>query len=109
MPVASKKPAARMSPKAAPKSKKVARKTARTVPHKPAPSVTPAIVPETRAAAPAAVPTAAPTSKVTPEHRYRMIQKAAYLYAEKDGFKRDPAQYWLTAESDVDEKLAGNA
>lgn len=36
------------------------------------------------------------------EAYYQLVQHEAYLLAEKDGFRDDPANYWLAAE----EKLA---
>jgi hypothetical protein len=32
---------------------------------------------------------------------HRLIEFQAYLRAEKDGFKQDPAVYWLAAERDI--------
>ena len=52
-----------------------------------------------------APPKAAPGQTATPEQRYRMIQEAAYLLAEKDDFQGDPMSYWLEAEADIDAKL----
>ncbi|MBM4142374.1 MAG: DUF2934 domain-containing protein [Lentisphaerae bacterium] len=37
--------------------------------------------------------------KLAPEERYRKIQEEAYLRAERDGFQKDPVEYWLAAES----------
>ncbi len=37
----------------------------------------------------------------TAEERRRLIETAAYLKAEADGFSGDPVQYWLAAESEV--------
>ncbi|MGQ9661617.1 MAG: DUF2934 domain-containing protein [Kiritimatiellia bacterium] len=34
------------------------------------------------------------------EERFRQIQEAAYLLAEKDGFRQDPTVYWLAAEAE---------
>jgi hypothetical protein len=38
------------------------------------------------------------TVSVSPEHRYRMIEVAAYYLAEKDGFAGNPVDYWIAAE-----------
>ena len=38
----------------------------------------------------------------TGEERYERMQQAAYLLAEKDGFHKDPVEYWLAAESAAD-------
>jgi len=32
---------------------------------------------------------------------HRLIEFQAYLRAEKDGFKQDPAVYWIAAERDI--------
>jgi len=37
----------------------------------------------------------------TPEERYLAIEECAYLKAEGDGFKKDPADYWLAAEAEL--------
>ena len=34
---------------------------------------------------------------------HRLIEFQAYLRAEKDGFKQDPAVYWIAAECDIDQ------
>lgn len=49
----------------------------------------------------AAKPTTRKSKAVSasPEHRYRMIEVAAYYLAEKDGFAGNPVDYWITAES----------
>jgi hypothetical protein len=45
---------------------------------------------------------------VTANQRYSMIQTAAYLRAEKRGFRNgDPAQDWFEAEREVDAMLNG--
>lgn len=41
------------------------------------------------------------TVSVSPEHRYRMIEVAAYYLAEKDGFAGNPVDYWIAAELQV--------
>lgn len=46
------------------------------------------------------------TKSISAEERYGMIQTAAYLRAEKNGFSGDPVQYWLEAEKEIDDKLA---
>ena len=38
---------------------------------------------------------------MTPEHRYRMIEVAAYYLAEKDGFAGSPVEYWIAAELQI--------
>jgi len=43
--------------------------------------------------------------KVSAEERYTMIQTAAYLKAEKNGFAGDPKQYWLEAEKEINAAL----
>lgn len=45
---------------------------------------------------------------VSAEERYRMIQEAAYLRAEREGFHCDPYQCWLSAEAEVDARLASS-
>jgi len=49
---------------------------------------------------------AAPRKKVAEttaekKNRYQQIEEAAYLMAEKDGFRQDPVNYWLAAEMEV--------
>jgi hypothetical protein len=51
---------------------------------------------------------AAPKGRISAEERYRMIQEAAYFQAEKAGFDCDPWQCWLTAEAEIDARLAGS-
>ena len=36
---------------------------------------------------------------------HRIIQCEAFLLAEKDGFKRSPLDYWLTAEKCVRQRV----
>ncbi len=36
------------------------------------------------------------------EERYMRMQQTAYFLAERDGFQRDPIEYWLAAESKFD-------
>jgi len=45
--------------------------------------------------------------KVSPEDFYKMVQEAAYFQAEKDGFSKDPSEYWLEAENEVEMRLGG--
>ncbi|HDL77686.1 MAG TPA: DUF2934 domain-containing protein [Lentisphaerae bacterium] len=45
---------------------------------------------------------------ITNEERYKMIQTAAYLRAEKNGFSGDPVQYWLEAEKEIDDRLVAS-
>jgi hypothetical protein len=35
------------------------------------------------------------------EHRYRMIETAAYFIAERNGFQGESAEHWRTAESEI--------
>mgnify|MGYP000098861281 CR=1 FL=1 len=70
-------------PKAAPKKEAAAKKVA---------------APKKAAAKPAAKKTKA---GMTPEHRYRMIEVAAYYLAEKDGFAGSPVEYWIAAELQI--------
>ncbi|MDP2144128.1 MAG: DUF2934 domain-containing protein [Gallionella sp.] len=35
------------------------------------------------------------------EHRYRMIETAAYFIAERNGFQGDAAEHWSAAESEI--------
>lgn len=51
----------------------------------------------------AAKPTAKKTKaiSISPEHRYRMIEVAAYYLAEKDGFAGNPVDYWIAAEAQI--------
>jgi len=52
--------------------------------------------------------TASRTKTISAEERYRMIQEAAYLRAEKAGFAGDPVQFWLEAEREIDSRLAAS-
>ena len=47
-----------------------------------------------------------PNRQISPEERYRMIQEAAYLRAEREGFQVDPCKCWLAAEAEIDTLLA---
>ena len=50
--------------------------------------------------------TPAPSLAPTPEERWKMISDAAYYIAEKRGFLGgDPAQDWLEAERQIDERM----
>ena len=40
--------------------------------------------------------------QVTPEQRYKMIEEAAYLLAEKEGFLGDTVSFWLAAEKQIE-------
>ena len=51
---------------------------------------------------------AAPKGQISADERYHMIQEAAYFQAEKAGFACDPWQCWLTAEAEIDARLAGS-
>lgn len=44
---------------------------------------------------------------VTAEERQRMVELEAYFVAEKDGFRGDSKNYWITAEAIVESRLAG--
>ncbi len=48
------------------------------------------------------------TVQVSADERYRMIQKAAYLRAEREGFHCDPYLCWLSAEAEIDARLASS-
>ena len=54
----------------------------------------------------AAAKKARPARHTSPEERYLLIQEAAYLRAEKEGFTCDPSECWLMAEAEVDSRLA---
>jgi hypothetical protein len=57
-----------------------------------------------KAARPAgAAPKAHP--ELTVEERFKMVEFEAYILAEKDGFKQDPAVYWIAAERDICDRL----
>ena len=51
-------------------------------------------------------PAKAQKPKCTAEQRFKMIQEAAYLRAEKAGFTGDGMKYWLAAEKDIDGRLS---
>ena len=75
------------------------------------PAVTPAAKP-TVAAAPvapvtksAATPVAAKGTQASAAERQKMIEVAAYVIAEKNGFQGDAQKFWLQAEAEVDAKL----
>ena len=53
-----------------------------------------------------AVKKAGPERQTSPGERYRLIQEAAYLRAEKESFNCDPSECWLIAEAEVDAQLA---
>ncbi|MDF7801946.1 DUF2934 domain-containing protein [Pontiellaceae bacterium B1224] len=36
-----------------------------------------------------------------------MIEQAAYFAAENDGFSKDPAEYWASAEASVNAMVKG--
>jgi hypothetical protein len=44
---------------------------------------------------------------VSPEDYYKMVQEAAYFQAEADGFSKDPSDYWLEAEKEIQKRLSG--
>ncbi|MCE9613567.1 MAG: DUF2934 domain-containing protein [Lentisphaerae bacterium] len=79
------------------------------VPAKPAPAQ-PAPVSTSAAAAALAVTPAQsvpPVIKpaITPEQRFEMIQREAYLIAEKNGFRGDANGYWIAAEKHITDLL----
>jgi hypothetical protein len=41
--------------------------------------------------------------QATAARRYEKIQKEAYSRAEKDGFRKNPVEYWLAAEAEIKE------
>lgn len=45
-----------------------------------------------------------PAKKLSAEERFSKIQEAAFLIAEKDGFKGHPDSYWLAAEAEIQSK-----
>lgn len=49
---------------------------------------------------------AAEPRKISGDERHQMIAKAAYRYAERNGFTSDPLQNWLVAEREIDAELA---
>ena len=93
--------------------------TAKKTTTAPAPALpTTTVAPVVKPVAPAAKPVApaAPVAKsvATPAsatktanaaERAKMIEVAAYVLAEKNGFRGDAKAYWLQAEKDVDVKL----
>jgi hypothetical protein len=46
------------------------------------------------------------STSTSPFERYKMIEVAAYYLAEKDGFKVSAVEYWVSAEKEIDKKLA---
>jgi len=42
---------------------------------------------------------------LTEEERFKLIEKEAYLLAEKNGFGGDPKAYWFAAEKEISEKF----
>mgnify|MGYP003605320492 FL=1 len=48
-----------------------------------------------------------PKIKVTPEERHRLVERAAYFRAEKNGFQGDASIYWKEAEAEVEAYLNG--
>jgi hypothetical protein len=69
------------------------------------------VAPVLKPAAPASpvmkptTPVASTSQSVSAVERAKMIEVAAYLIAEKNGFRGDARAYWLQAEKDVDTKL----
>jgi hypothetical protein len=80
-----------------------------------APAVKPAVAPvakPTVAAAPvapvtkpAAAPVASKATQVSAAERQKLIEVAAYVIAEKNGFQGDAQKFWLQAEEEVEAKL----
>ena len=62
-----------------------------------------------RAAAPrkSAAAGKAAKPKVPAQERNKMVEQEAYYVAEKDGFRGDSRNYWITAEAIVAARLAG--
>ncbi|HOW96684.1 MAG TPA: DUF2934 domain-containing protein [Kiritimatiellia bacterium] len=60
-----------------------------------------AAAPRKRAAAKPALPA------VAAEERQKLVELEAYFVAEKDGFRGDSKNYWITAEAIVEARLAG--
>lgn len=111
MTTAKRKPAKQK--KVAPPARRTVKKTAPVARRKPVqgrPSPPPAAATKRPAAkAPVAGAPAAesPRYRASAEEKFRMIQEAAYLIAEKDGFHKHPDQYWLAAEKQIAALLAG--
>ena len=49
---------------------------------------------------------ASKSTMVSGFERYKMIEVAAYYLAEKKSFTGSAADYWVTAEKDIDKKLS---
>jgi len=45
--------------------------------------------------------------KYTAEQVYSMIEQAAYVAAENDGFSMGPAEYWTQAEAAINKMVKG--
>ncbi|MCK9200044.1 MAG: DUF2934 domain-containing protein [Gallionella sp.] len=43
-----------------------------------------------------------PSVGYSPEHRYRMIETAAYFISERHGFQGDASEHWRAAEQEID-------
>ena len=103
--------------KAKPVSRATTKKTASVAKKTPArckatAKVRPATTPRAPAAPAAAVtsqpPAASARREVSPEERFRMTQEAAYLIAEKDGFRHHPDRYWFAAERQTKAMLSNS-
>lgn len=96
--MASKKTAAKKAP-----AKKAAAKTAPAKKEAPAKKAAVKKAPAKKAPAKKAPAKKAAAKKVeyTAEQVYSMIEQAAYFAAENDGFSKDPATYWATAEASI--------
>ncbi len=85
------------------KKTSAAKKTPKA-PALPATTVAP-VVPAVSGVKPATPATSMAKPTVSTSERAKMIEVAAYLLAEKNGFRGDAKAYWLQAERDVDAKL----
>jgi hypothetical protein len=48
------------------------------------------------------VPSEKPAKKIiSAEEKFKLIEKEAFILAEKEGFRGDPLHYWLAAENIV--------
>ena len=46
-----------------------------------------------------------PPTKPPSNQRQSMIEQAAYLLAHQDGCRREPIEYWVMAEQQIDEQI----
>jgi hypothetical protein len=47
----------------------------------------------------------APPADGSQEELFRMIQERAFEIAQRDGFVRDPTDYWIQAEKEIEARL----